>query len=116
MQHPSPMLGQMDSGHSTTFASPFSPYNHLRENRQCTQCMPAQCSISVSGSLGFSQPAEEVSEVSEGLLLTDHDRGLETKSMDSGFYSWSTSQMFSVRAPRVTPDKTHILKASMPKP
>eukprot|EP00439_Symbiodinium_sp_Y106_P072072 s2382_g13.t1 len=29
----------------------------------------------------------EVSEVSEGLLLTDHDRGLETKSMDSG-YSW----------------------------
>ena len=41
-------------------------------------------------------PAEEVSEVSEGLLLTDYaDHGIDARSSDVARYSWPEAKILS---------------------
>ncbi|CAE7756279.1 azoB, partial [Symbiodinium sp. CCMP2456] len=63
-------------------------FGALRRTSNMKRPRQAEIDVSPEAVDPYAASFAEVSEVSEGLLLTDHDRGLETKSMDSGFYSW----------------------------
>lgn len=78
---PAPPVRKLQKSKPGHFATQRRASN-MKRTRQ------AEIDVSPEAVDPYAASFAEVSEVSEGLLLTDRDRGLETKSMDSGFYSW----------------------------